>query len=375
MNNSHSTGLPSGALQFPCRNCGGPLVFMPGTTHLKCPYCGTENDIPLDVDRNDYLRENDFLAALQGQEKAQENDPDTPAAEVVHCGNCGAETTISPNRTSDTCPYCGSPIAMQNHFTVKLNVQAVLPFVVTMDEALERYRKWLASRWFAPNDFTRRATREEAMRGMYMPYWTYDSSTRTWYTGQRGDAYYVTEMVSVTVNGKQRMEPRQVRRIRWSRASGNVGVAFDDVLVPASTSLPGYLQDGLEPWRLEKLQPFRQEFLSGFVTEAYQIPLKDGFELAKDKMQSSIESAICRDIGGDEQRIDSKRTEYSNITFKHILLPLWISAYAYGGATYRFTINAQTGDATGERPYSAVKIAFAVIAGIAVAAGLYFSFN
>ena len=363
---------PSGAKQFPCRNCGGPLLFTPGTTHLKCPYCATENDIPLNAEDTGYLKEQDFLAALEEENKNQERQTEAPASEAVRCGNCGAETTISPDRTSDKCPYCGSPLAMQNKYSFKLNVQAVLPFVINADKALTLYQDWLASRWFAPNDFKRRATREEAMNGIYMPYWTYDSQTQTWYTGQRGDAYYTTEMVPVTSNGKTTMESRQVRHIRWTSASGTVRLFFDDVLVPASKSRPGHLQDGLEPWRLENLQPFRQEFLSGFVTETYQIKLKEGFDDAKRRMEPSIDSAICQDIGGDEQRINSKRTEHSKVTFKHILLPVWLSAYAYGGTTYRFTINAQTGEATGDRPWSVWKIAAAVIAGLAAVGTLIY---
>ncbi len=119
-----------------------------------------------------------------------------------------------------------------------------------------------------------------------------------------------------------------------------------------------------QPWSLNKLMPFRQEFLSGFVTETYQTPLKEGFSEAQQLMRPSIENAVMNDIGGDEQRIGAQKTEYSDVTFKHILLPVWLSAYAYGGKTYRFTVNAQTGEVSGERPYSVWKIALAVIAGL-----------
>ncbi len=364
-----------GVRQFPCRNCGGPLLFTPGTTHIKCPYCGTENDIPLVLgDDNDYLKEHDFLAALELDEKNQAASSTQPVAEAVRCGNCGAETTISPDRTSDLCPYCGSPLAMQNHFAFKLNVQAVLPFVIDAEKALQRYRDWVASRWFAPNDFKRRATREEAMRGIYMPYWTYDAATETWYTGQRGDAYYTTEYVQVRRDNQIVTEPRQVRRVQWSRASGHVEVVFDDILVPASHSLPVDLADKLAPWALGGLKPFRQEFLSGFVTETYKLSLRDGFDDAKRRMEPAVVSAIRSDIGGDEQRIDSKQTKYDKITYKHILLPVWLSAYKYNDQTYRFMINAQTGEAAGERPWSVWKIAAAIIAGVAlVGALMYFS--
>ncbi|MCC8179847.1 MAG: hypothetical protein LIP23_02915 [Planctomycetes bacterium] len=364
-----------GTRTFPCRNCGGPLVFTPGTTQIKCPYCGTINEIPIDQDASDYLKENDYLEALEKEESHQTAQGDGPVAEAVRCTNCGAETTISPEITSDNCPYCGTPLAMQNHFAFKLNVQAVLPFAIDSDKAITIYRQWVGSRWFAPNDFKRRATREETMKGVYMPYWTYDTQTVTYYTGQRGDAYYTTQRVMVNQNGKMVPQMRQVRQIRWTPASGKVAVGFDDVLVPASNSLPIYLADALEPWQLDNLKPFRNEFLSGFTTETYKFSLKQGFEDAKQRMAPSIRQAVASHIGGDEQRISSMKSQYDKITFKHILLPVWISAYAYGGRTFRFTVNAQTGEASGDRPWSVWKIAAAVAAGLAALAGLFYLLN
>jgi hypothetical protein len=56
------------------------------------------------------------------------------------------------------------------------------------------------------------------------------------------------------------------------------------------------------------------------------------------------------------------------VTFKHVLLPVWLAAYKYRGKSYRFVVNGRTGAVQGERPWSAWKIAFAVILGLIVAA-------
>ncbi len=369
---TRDTAIPDGAKQFPCVKCGGPLVFMPGSTHLKCPYCNTENDIPIDKDDKSYLTEHDYLKALQDEEAHQQTDSAYPTQDVVRCTYCGANTTISERKTSDLCPYCAHPLAMTNLSKVRLNVQALLPFQINSDKAVDIYRNWVKSRWFAPNDFKWRATRGEAMKGIYMPYWTYDAIATSYYTGQRGDVYYVTQMVPVTVNGRTQMQAQQVPRIRWTRVSGNVQVGFDDILIPAAKSVPPEIQDGLKPWNLQKLAPFRREFLAGFVTETYQVELKDGFGLAKERMQPHIMGAIQQDIGGDQQRVDSQKTQYAKVTFKHILLPVWLSAYAYGGETYRFTINAQTGEVSGNRPYSKWKIGLTILLALALLIALFF---
>ena len=66
------------------------------------------------------------------------------------------------------------------------------------------------------------------------------------------------------------------------------------------------------------------------------------------------------DERGDVQRVGQVDTEFSAETFKHILLPVWMAAYRYGGKSYRFLVNGQTGEVQGERPWSVWKIAFAV---------------
>ncbi len=144
---------------------------------------------------------------------------------------------------------------------------------------------------------------------------------------------------------------------------------FDDVLVPASTSLPQDRLEALGDWDLKNLVPYADEFLSGFSAESYTIELRGGLGAAKVKMEDRIRRTIRDDIGGDHQQIDSMRPRYSDITFKHILLPIWIAAYRYAGKTYRFVVNARTGAVSGDRPYSWRKITLLVV-GILVVVGI-----
>jgi hypothetical protein len=97
--------------------------------------------------------------------------------------------------------------------------------------------------------------------------------------------------------------------------------------------------------------------VSGFQAEAYQVGLRDGFPIAKTTIDRQIESAVRSDIGGDHQRIHGVSTQLSDIKFKHVLLPVWISAYRYRDKAYRFVINGQTGEVSGESPKSWIKIA------------------
>lgn len=222
-----------------------------------------------------------------------------------------------------------------------------------------------------PSDLKRYANNPDKLNGMYMPYWTYDSNTSSSYTGQRG--INRTQTYTAYENGKSVTRTRTVTD--WYPCAGHVSNNFDDVLVLASRSLPEKYADALEPWDLKELTDYNSKFLAGFRSEVYQVDMKDGFGKAKGKMEVVIRQSVNRDIGGDHQRIISLNTAYNDITFKHILLPVWISAFRYGDKTYRFMINGRTGEVQGERPWSWIKITLLVVSIIAAGVAAYFIFR
>ncbi|WYD82205.1 MAG: zinc ribbon domain-containing protein [Candidatus Electrothrix gigas] len=349
--------------KFFCKQCGADLKFEPGTRFLKCPYCGAKHRITRSKKHRSrkHLAELSYSAYLE--EAARQN---LQEIRTVTCDSCGAETTLDPNITSTECPFCGTSMVVTLTSKKKIKPAALLPFRITLKKARELFRAWIKGLWFAPNALKKYARLESGIKGIYLPHWTYDCSTDTSYTGERGEYYYVTEEYTEEENGETVTKTREVRETHWYPASGRVRNIFDDVLVAASNSLDrSYVQE-LEPWDLGALKPYDDRYLSGFLSESYSVGLKQGFQLAKDIMAGEIDHTIRRDIGGDEQRIHNKNSHYSNITFKHILLPIWVSAYRYKGKVYRFLINARTGEVQGDRPWSWIKISFAVLVTVVI---------
>ncbi len=347
--------------QFPCKQCGAKLDFEPGTTSLKCAYCGFENAIPQSEAQ---IEELDFRAYLA---KAAE-EHETHEAQRIKCEKCAAETTMPPDATSGICPFCGANLVFAGKSSRLIKPKSLLPFKVTQKQAFEDFRKWIKGLWFAPGDLKRYAQSEGKLAGVYVPFWTYDSDTTSFYRGERGDHYWETETYTTQEDGRTVTRERQVMRTRWTSVSGTVWNNFDDILILASKSLPKKYADRLEPWDLQNLVAYEDEYLSGFRAESYQVDLGDGFQQAQAIMDAGIRESIRRDIGGDEQRIHSVKTQYGKITFKHVLLPVWLSAYRFRDKIFRILINARTGEVQGERPFSPWKIAGAVAAALIVIA-------
>ena len=354
--------------RFPCAQCGALLTYKPGTQHLTCDYCGKENQIE---DRLDEIKEYDFHQALTELANAK------PAAEIVqiHCEACGAGFKFVDNVHAGECPFCGTAVVANTEAARPITPKSLLPFKINEQQAMQQFRRWLKGLWFAPNKVKKYTDDDAKLKGVYIPYWTFDSETETTYVGARGDVYYVNQEVQTVRDGRVVNEIRQVPQIRWTSVQGRVERYFDDVLVGASKSLPRQILDQLEPWDMVNLVPYNESYLSGFTSEYYQVNLNQGFDAAKRKMEAVIYHDIAFDIGGDQQRIDQFNTSHSRTTYKHCLLPVWSAAFRYQQKAYHFIINGRTGQVQGERPYSYWKIGFAILFGVLTLAGLFFLFQ
>ncbi|MEZ5398191.1 MAG: hypothetical protein R2729_00895 [Bryobacteraceae bacterium] len=351
--------------RFRCTGCSADMQFDPATGELKCPYCGNTQKISHPVNAAVVELPYDDYA---GQQAAAHLGTISSKAVEVECTGCGSVIAFEPGNFSGECPFCAARIVTQPHDPDPLIApNGVLPFAVTNSQAAASVSQWLSSRWFAPSDL-KRIARPEGIHGVYIPFWTYDARARSQYHGQRGDYYYETEMVTAYVNGRPVQRQQQVRRTRWNPCAGQVANEFDDVLIPATRSIDSRRLHELDPWDLEVVKPYEPAYLSGFHAQRYQVPLNEGLDQARQIMASTIHHTVCRDIGGDEQRVDDIRTAYDDVTFKHVLLPVWIGAYRFQGKVFQVIVNARTGEVQGERPYSAAKIALAVVAALIVIA-------
>lgn len=352
--------------RFPCAQCGAALHYAIGTDSLRCPYCGHENRIEAG---GGPIVELDLATAMA---RLRDSGQRGPESRLTRCPNCAASFTLGANVHSGECPFCGTSVVTGTGEAKPIKPQALLAFSVTADAARESYRKWLRGLWFAPNALKAHARDEASLSGIYVPYWTYDSDTATGYAGERGDVYFVTERYTAVENGRTVTRTRQVPRIRWTPVSGRTARHFDDVLVGATRTLPRKITDWLAPWDLGNLVPYDEKYLSGFSSEVYQVDLDEGFGFAQKMMDDVIRTDVARAIGGDQQRIHDLRTRHSETTFKHVLLPVWTAGFRFRDESFRFVVNARTGKVRGERPWSRVKIALAVLAGLVVLAAALF---
>jgi hypothetical protein len=279
------------------------------------------------------------------------------------CSDCGAVVNVTPGEQTAKCAFCGSHqvLAQETQGNV-IRPESLVPFGVERDAANEKFSGWIASLWFRPSDLKRMAKVHEIF-GVYIPYWTFDAVVDSRWTAEAGYYYYETESYTDSEGNRQ---TRQVQRTRWESAWGGRTDGFDDVLVCASKGLPVELVDKFRTFDTKRLAPYQPHFLAGWRAESYAIDLMPAFGKARDSMSSTQRSRCASDVPGDTHRGLQVDDTFRQVTFKHVLLPIWIAAYRYQNKPYRFLVNGQTGEVVGKAPYSFWKIFFFVLAIVAL---------
>ena len=349
--------------RFGCKGCGADLEYAPGTFSMKCPYCGNETDIPMEA--RETPKEHGIGELTKLPPTVQSLGVSTKA---ISCKQCGANSQIPADKVSTTCSFCGSSMIVPREATVNLlKPEGIVPFAFDRNAAHQKFVGWVSKGFFRPSALKKNATVEN-IRSTYVPYFTYDAQAHSVWRGEAGTYYYTTE--TRIVNGQR--QSHQVRHVRWAFKSGTHDHFYNDELICASKGLAGGLVEKVEPFNTNAPAPYSDQMIAGSEAEEYSVDPREGWQRAAQKMLSKEREACSRLLGGDTQRNLHVSTNFSGQTFKHLLLPIYISSYQYKGKSWRFMINGQTGEVVGDRPLDWVKVLIVVgaVIGVVVAIAL-----
>jgi len=334
--------------KYTCPACGADAHWNAAKQALVCPFCGTESPATLQTrGAETVIVEHDLVSALRDVPDSKRGWQTAKVS--VKCQSCQAISVFDPERVAQRCEFCGSAqLVPYDQVKDAFSPESLLPFAINESKARELVRAWYSRQWLAPNNLNKRAL-TDTVRGLYLPYWTFDAKVHASWTAESGRYYYET------VNGKQE------QRVQWSYASGELDHAFDDELVAASTGVsPGMLRR-IEPFPTQTLVPYDPGYLAGWTVERYQIDLVNAAARSRVAMDVQVRQLCAAQVPGDTQRNLQVATSYSDQSFKHILAPVWLLTYTYGRTVYHVAANGVTGKMAGDRPWSWIKIVLLII--------------
>ena len=290
------------------------MVFDAKSQKLKCPNCDTEIDIENDKSK---IIEHDF-----SRREARKIPLSEKKSSTMQCKGCGAVVEIDPDCTATECPYCGSKYVLAD-----------------LKNMYER----------------------DKIQGIYIPYWTFDADVDCPYTAEGGK-----ERKEKVKKSDGTYEEKTV--VDWYDTSGRIKNFFDDVLVSATKNMKNSLLKGIEPRESKKdLVSYSPKYLSGYISECYTVPIEDAHRDAVSYMENKLREMVRSDV---RKRYDDVRNVrispiYSDETYKHILMPVYSTAFSYNNKTYNVVINGQTGAIKGQYPKSPLKIGIIIAAIVA----------
>lgn len=339
-----------------CSNCGGVMVFDINTQMLKCPNCDTTIQI---VGNQDRIVEHRFTQGAINRLSVQEK-----TSETKQCKGCGATVEIAKDCTATQCPYCGADYVLADKQEEAVVPDGVIPFKIDKHAAGATFNKWISKRWLAPGTL-KQLYESDRIQGVYIPYWTFDADIVCDYSAE-GGKHRKVQVQNSDGSASTRTETD------WYHTHGRVKKFFDDVQVKASKNMKSSLLKGIEPYDTKnKLVSYAPQYLSGFGAECYTISLEDAHREANTIMENELRDMARQDVRRkyDEVRNVRIAPDYRAETFKHILIPVYATAYTYKNKNYTVLINGQSGKIKGDYPKSPLKIAVIIAIIIALIAG------
>lgn len=290
---------------YKCPSCGGAVRFDADAGSLVCTWCRNSYDA-------DSLEIKQVSAGLNG----------------YLCPECGAQLMSDDFVVADTCPYCGNHEVAPHRFEGEFKPDAIIPFSISKQQAIECYERMVAEKEYLPDDYIAE-DRIISVQGTYVPFWlkdgvitfdcTYKSLDKTTSKGPLSEKFFrragTYEYSRIPADGSERMR--------------------DDVM------------DSIEPYDLDALVPFSAEYLPGFVAERYTVNADEVDERIGNRMCVSAILAAQATApalhSGPFIEKDRCTTYYRNTREEQVLLPVWLIVVAYGGEKYLVGVNGQTG--------------------------------
>lgn len=318
---------------YTCPRCGGRVSYNISLQRLACEYCGyVENAKVAEAQKRPGEQVLDFvMPTTRGHRRSG-------AQQYFSCGRCGAQLILPPGYKTTECSYCGSNHLVASPEQAELvEPQAIALMQVEQAEAIKLARRWLGGGIFAPDNLLH-ASSSLQLRPAYYSCWLFDGTVELRWTCEVADG-----------NGRTK---------RWIASSGAETRFFDNVLVPGVKAIPEKALESAGPFNLEDLKDFSPDCLAGWTAILYDISLSEASLAAREEVVRKLRPQMYHlvEMGREKRNLNIGSGSWSGITFKHILLPLWVGAYSFQGKSYPLLVNGQTGKVVGEKPRDRFKL-------------------
>ena len=321
-----------------CKNCGGNMYYNPTKGGLLCQRCN--NFVAVEGTATSEKSFQDILKSAPSWQK------DTI---VFRCEHCGAKIVAAKFDLVTKCDYCGETNMVKTQESSGSRPDTVILFELNREEATGKVNDWLSKRIFAPSEFKQIAKNRE-LTCVYCPAFTFDANVVTRYSA----VLVQSNTTTVTVDGKA------ITRTQTSKRGINDldTRTFDDILILANDEITPNFLEQIKPFNTNEGKVFQQSYLSGFTVGNASKDAQKCWNEAKKTMEDAVRAKLMARYCRNGTTLEDLQLEsnFTNITYKYVLLPIYIGSTKYKGVQYPLYLNGQTGKLYGKTPKSWWKI-------------------
>lgn len=322
-----------------CRECNAELNFDPKSQKWICEYCGTEYDLK-------------DLNANKEKNKVENKTYKKDSYNGYHCPDCGAEIVMDENTSVTECVYCGNTAIITERLEGEFAPRELIPFKKNKQDAVNAFLSYKKGKWFMPKEFIDKKNIDK-ISGIYIPFYLYDVDVAARINVE-------AKKIKVWSDSKYRYTKTDIYDVlREGRMS------FTNIPADASKKFPDDIMDSIEPYNFADLLEFDSAYISGFLSEKYDLSMEELSERAENRAKQSAVDTLLNDVTGYSSKIivDSKEKSKRKNSSKYVLLPVWMLNVKYKEKIYTLAMNGQTGKFIGNVPISWKRV-FGIWAGI-----------
>lgn len=328
----------SDVIQYKCPNCGGRVEFSGDAQKLVCPFCDTEFEIDELSDAGNSAPQQPSADGFSGTETPWRED-ETTGMRIYVCQSCGGEIIGDENMASSSCPFCDNPIIVKSQFSNEMRPDLLIPFKVDKKAAKEKLKAHIARHNFVPGIFKNENHLDE-IKGVYVPYWLFSCDAE-------GDVVYDAQAVRTWSDGNYNYTETSFFELD---RSGRISVS--SLPVDGSTKMDDTLMESIEPFDLNEAVEFNMAYLSGYLTDKYDVGSEESSVRANERIRQSVADALKTTVPAMYSAVNEKnvRVGISNGICRYALYPVWILNTSWNGQKFVFAVNGQTGKIVGDLP-------------------------
>ena len=336
---------------YKCPNCDAELTFRPKSADFGCEYCGanfTESQIE-DIAKRQGIGGAGEAAMGAGEQAAaapagQAAEDFAKRAVVYNCPSCGAEVVTDATTAASFCFYCHNPVILGGRLSGDYAPDCLIPFAISKEEVKDRLLAWCKKKKFIDKAFISDMQLEK-LSGVYFPFWLVDA---------KANVQMSAEGRSLRVWRVGDVEYTETSVYALERAGT---VDFEEITLRGLDREDVRLLEGLYPYDLSAIKPFKMGFLSGFLAEKRNVEQEAARPDARKIIEESAES-LLQDTTSGYGSVSTKSFSAAPASenWRYALLPAWMLTYRYKDELYYFGMNGQTGQIAGRVPTSAKKL-------------------